>query len=611
MRHRIGRVLAAVLALLVALASLPPGAWAEKPSGGHGRVDRYLREKAAREPHARVPVLIQRTNRGAARNAVAAHGGTVRREASVGNMVAAEVPASWLEALAREPGVLRVSYDAPVVSLAPGGNGKGNGNANGHGHKPPTAAGTAVPTSTPTTTPAPSGTPTAPGTPTSTPTSTLTATPIQTVTPKSISEDRLQTVYPFALDAPQLWKAGVVGSGVTVAVLDSGLRDHPDFLDGTGTQSRVLRKVAIATDAAGGPNDDNGHGTFVAGVVGGQGWGAPETSLDDNAYLGTAPNVNLVSVKVSDRYGRARVSDVIAGIEWVIDNKDAYNIRVINLSLVSSMAESYKTSLLSAAVEMAWLKGIVVVVSAGNAGPDTMYYPPANDPFVIVVGAADDMGTRDVADDRRASFSSYGVTQDGFAKPDLVAPGRRIVSTLSKRDDPLGLRFPDRIVDGNYIRLSGTSAAAPAISGVVAQLLDGFRLLKEQGYAPADARLTPDQVKWLLTHTARPLAEAGTGAGYPSAVNAASYLYSSYRNDGGVSIGRAGRGLVPNNYVAMAGLNALVAAGAVSWDAVSWDAVSWDAVSWDAVSWDAVSWDNVSWDAVSWDAAADGPDLDG
>ena len=290
------------------------------------------------------------------------------------------------------------------------------------------------------------------------------------------------------------------------------------------------------------------------------------------------------------------------------------------------MAESYKTSLLSAAVEMAWLKGIVVAVAAGNAGPDTMSYPPANDPFVVVVGAADDMGTRDTADDRRASFSSYGVTQDGFAKPDLVAPGRRIVSTLSSRNDPLGLRFPDRIVDGKYIRLSGTSAAAPAISGVVAQLLDAFRLMKQYGYAPADATLTPAQIKWLLMQTARPLPDAGTGAGYPSAVNAAAYLYSSYRNDGGVSIGRAGQGLVPNNYVAMAGLSALVAAGAVSWDAaswdavswdavswdaVSWDAVSWDAVSWDAVSWDSVSWDSVSWDAVSWDMAADGAYLDG
>jgi serine protease AprX len=600
-RRRIGRALAALLALMVVLASLPQAALADKPAHGHGKVDRYLREKAARDPQASVPVLIQRTSRGVAKNAVAAHGGRVKREASVGNVIAAEVPAGRLEALAREPGVVRVSFDAPVVSLAPGGNGKGQGNGIGHGNKK-APSGLSSDGSVPTATPAPRPE----GTRTPSPVPTATATAIEEPTPKSVDGNRLKSVYPFALDAPGLWNTapGVLGSGVTVAVLDSGIKDHPDFLDGNGNESRVLKRVAIATDAAGGPTDDNGHGTFVAGVVGGQGWGELATSLDDNAYLGTAPNANLISVKVSDRYGQARVSDVIAGIEWVVANKDAYNIGVINLALVSTVAESYRTSLLSAAVEMAWLKGIVVVVSAGNAGPDTMYYPPANDPFVIVIGATDDMGTRDPADDQLASFSSYGLSQDGFAKPDLVAPGRRIVSALSSRHDPLGLQFPDRIIDDNYIRLSGTSAAAPAVSGVVAQLLQGFKLMKQYGLAPADARLTPDQVKWLLTHTARPVGRAGTGAGYPSVVQAASYLYRSYATDGGAGIGRAGQGLVPNNYVAVAGLNALVAAGAVSWDAVSWDAVSWDAVSWDAVSWDAVSWDAVSWDAVSWDAVS-------
>ena len=164
----------------------------------------------------------------------------------------------------------------------------------------------------------------------------------------------------------------------------------------------------------------------------------------------------------------------------------------LNLSLVSTAPESYRTSLLDAAVEYAWFKGIVVVVAAGNAGPDTMRYPPANDPFAIVVGATDDNGTAAADDDQRAWFSSYGTTQDGVARPDLVAPGRRIVSTLADKDIALAREFPDRIVRGKYIRLSGTSASAPVVSGAAALLLQ------------ARPDLRPNEVKWLLQQTAQP-----------------------------------------------------------------------------------------------------------
>jgi subtilisin family serine protease len=184
------------------------------------------------------------------------------------------------------------------------------------------------------------------------------------------------------------------------------------------------------------------------------------------------------------------------------------------------------------------------------------------------------MGTRTVYDDTLAAFSSYGVTLDGVGKPDLVAPGRHIISALSSRSDTLAVQYPSHIVDDGYIRLSGTSAAAPIVSGVVAQLLQ------------AHPGLNPGQVKWLLTHTAQPIGGPGTGAGYPR-VGAAVQL------SGG---GNANSGLVPNNYLAAA--YAAKVGLSVSWDTVSWDTVSWDTVSWDTVSWNTVSWNTVSWNTV-------------
>ena len=376
----------------------------------------------------------------------------------------------------------------------------------------------------------------------------------------------------------------LAGTGVAVAVLDSGIQEIPDFLSagapsacGPGAVQcgvRLIKKVPITLSTAGGPDDDNGHGTWVAGILGGR------QLTQGGRYVGVAPDVNLIGIKVSDRNGLARTSDVIAGIEWAVEHKDVYHIRVLNLSLVSGVAESYRTSLLDAAVELAWLKGLVVVVSAGNGGPDSLRYPPANDPYVLTVGATDDRGSAATGDDQLAWFSSYGLTQDGRAKPDLVAPGRHLVSTLATPNIPLAQLYPTKVVDRLYISLSGTSAAAPVVSGVVAQLLQ------------ARPELTPDQVGWLLRQTALAVPGAGTGAGYPQAAAAVRFA-------GVVDAGQ--RGLIPNTYLARAAYTALHGGPPVSWDSVSWDSVSWDSVSWDTVSWDNVSWDNVSWDNVSWD----------
>jgi serine protease AprX len=252
------------------------------------------------------------------------------------------------------------------------------------------------------------------------------------------------------------------------------------------------------------------------------------------------------------------------------------------------VSEGYATSLLDAAVEMVWHSGVVVVVAAGNGGADTARYAPANDPYVITVGATDDMGTPWLWDDSLAWFSGFGVTQDGFAKPDLVAPGRHIVGTLASSGSVLAQQYPNKIIGQRYIQLSGTSAAAPVVSGAVALLTQ------------MHPELTPDQVKWILTHSARPLlpAQRGSGSGELS--------LTGTRDLAARHVGQANLGLIPNQLVGLAYLavNGQPGAiwGSVSWDSVSWDSVSWDSVSWDSVSWDSVSWDSVSWDSVSWDS---------
>ncbi len=285
----------------------------------------------------------------------------------------------------------------------------------------------------------------------------------------------------------------------------------------------------------------------------------------------------MVNLRVNDGTGAAPTSAIVNAILWAVNNKATYNIRVINLSLQSSVAESYATSPIDAAVEYAWLKGIVVVVAAGNNGPNSELYAPANDPYVITVGATDDNGTVSPRDDTLAPFSSYGLTQDGYSKPDLVAPGRRIITTLAT-GSTLAITYPSYIVGSQYMQLSGTSFSAPQLSGIAALYLE---------IQPA-AR--PGQVKGLLRSIATSFSQGlpvGAGAGYPDAEHAITYI--------GL-LATANIGLVPNKYLQVMYMQAsnLTSTATVSWDSVSWDSVSWSSVSWGSVSWDTVSWDSIS-----------------
>ena len=258
----------------------------------------------------------------------------------------------------------------------------------------------------------------------------------------------------------------------------------------------------------------------------------------------------------------------------MVDHGADDGIRVVNLSLGSSLAQSYRTDPLDAAVEAAWLHGIVVVAAAGNRGtaPDAVFYAPANDPYAITVGAVDDNGTKTTSDDTLAPWSSRGVTQDGFAKPDVVAPGAHIVAPLAPDSDFRSL-CPSCIVDGRYFRVSGTSMAAPIVAGIAADLI------------AAHPTWTPNQVKGALTFTseqvrasAKPVANARSTSDGGWEVAADKALHAA--NKELVS----NQGLVPSSLIDPA--TGTIDPGRARFGRASWKTAA-DALraSWGAASW--------------------------
>jgi serine protease AprX len=288
-----------------------------------------------------------------------------------------------------------------------------------------------------------------------------------------------------SIRADSAWSRAT-GRGVGVAVIDTGIAgDLPDFQT-PRNGSRVIAS-AVTNPCARDANDQYGHGTHVAGLIAGN--GLVYNNGLHGKYMGVAPRANLVSVKVSDDDGNTTVLDVIYGIQFAVDNKSAYGIRVMNLSLSSATAESYRTDPLDAAVESAWFSGITVVAAAGNEGAtnDGVTFAPANDPWVITVGALDDKGTFTRLDDVLASWSSHGLTQDGVAKPEVLAPGAHLVSTLAPGSDFANLCSGCITDNGRYFRAGGTSMSAAVVSGAAALLLE-----EHPGWTPA-------QVKGALT----------------------------------------------------------------------------------------------------------------
>ena len=236
--------------------------------------------------------------------------------------------------------------------------------------------------------------------------------------------------YLETLRVPPVWDMGLNGSGITVAVVDSSIAQDDDFsaIAGEPGSDRLIMRLGFNTSAYT-VEDVYGHGTHVAGIIAGNG------TKSDGFYKGVAPGVNLIALKISDDYGKAYESDTVAALQWIFENKDAYNIRVVNLSIQSTVEQSYHDSALDAAVEILWFNGVVVVAATGNKGPDDDFNPvlaaPANDPFIITVGASDENGDgRPVGNDQLARFTAYDETIDFFVKPDIIAPGVKISSVF-------------------------------------------------------------------------------------------------------------------------------------------------------------------------------------
>ena len=267
------------------------------------------------------------------------------------------------------------------------------------------------------------------------------------------------------------------GEGIGVAVVDSGIEPSEDFGKRI-TAFYDFTRGGVATK----PYDDYGHGTHVAGTIGGEG-----KLSNSNAFAGIAKKVRLIGLKVLDSQGRGQTSNVIAAIEFAMLNRARLGIDIINLSLGHPIYEAAATDPLVQAVEAAVRSGITVVVSAGNYGTDPVtgqvgyagITSPGNAVSAITVGAFDTRGTVKRSDDVMAPYSSRGPSwYDAYAKPDVVAPGHKLVADAA-RLGRLYADYPALRVMGDkgwdYYRLNGTSMAAAVTTGIIAHMLEANR----------------------------------------------------------------------------------------------------------------------------------------
>lgn len=415
-----------------------------------------------------------------------------------------------------------------------------------------------------------------------------------------------------------LWKQGVTGKGVTVALIDTGVyAAHPDLAGRVVHCEDFSHEAGTEAHCA----DTFGHGTFMAGLIAGNG------SSSAGRFTGSAPEVNLVSVKLAGYDGATDVSNVLAGLQWVVAHRNTYNIKAVNLSLGSDSAQSYLLSPLNYAVERAWKAGITVVVSAGNSGnASRTILKPADDPLVVTVGASNDNETMPVGDDQVPVFSSRGPTRaDGLAKPDVVAPGVHTVS-LRSPGSAIDQNFGSTaVVQDDYFRGTGTSMSAAVVTGVVAQILQ------------ANPSLSPDQVKYRLMSTARQIATTdkyAVGKGEIDAYAATRSTSTASANGGGGLLGGTlklstglgsleasrgslsvdvttpgGTGLLDGEYTAqwdesllsVQNVLGLVPYSGVTYTTLGWDPLSFEGVKWRTEEWTGLSWSGVKWRATEWD----------
>jgi len=396
----------------------------------------------------------------------------------------------------------------------------------------------------------------------------------------------------------------ICGRGIGVAVIDSGVYAHPDLA------GRVTAAVDFTQDPpvmVNGPlSDPGGHGTHVAGLIAGDG------SASGGAYTGTAPCAHIIDVRVLDASGRSTASTVLRGLQWVLLNRQTYNIRVANISFGANVTGSYKRDPLSVGAEALEFTGVNVVAAAGNGGPDSgTILSPAFDPFVLTVGALDDNGTSKPSDDVVASFSARGPSSfDKLVKPDVVAPGRRLVSALAP-GSTIATNYPDRLVTAagattpQYLRLSGTSMAAPIVSGLIALMLE------------QTPTLSPFQVKYLIKVGVRKLnkqSATNVGTGLATA-------YPLWLTDTSLAVpdGRVADAFAEDIYSSLYGqtiswrsltYNGGKDSGGTLWSSITWENIAWDNIAWENIAWERFNWDGIAWENIAWETGGDGVNED-
>jgi serine protease AprX len=415
--------------------------------------------------------------------------------------------------------------------------------------------------------------------------------------------------------AQAMWQAGWTGRGIDIAVIDSGVVP----VDGLAGKIINGPDLSFETLAPGLRYlDTYGHGTHIAGIIAGRSSGAVAGRYagDSTHFLGMAPDSRIVSVKVADDHGATDVSQVIAAIDWVVQHRNDHglNIRVLNLSYGTDSTQDPQIDPLAYAAEVAWHKGIVVVVAAGNAGyaPAGSLTDPATDPFVIAVGSSETNGTASMIDDTVSSFSSSSIWNAHTNRlVDLVAPGAHIVS----------LRDPGSYIDRTYsatgavtpglFRGSGTSQSAAVVSGAAALVLQ------------QRPTLTPDEVKRLLTYSASTIQAQAvsqgngelnlrTGLAWPNSMVLGFVQYwTPGTGTGSLDASRGSNHLVQDHVAlqsdvdvfghrfASASMAGAEAAGN-SWSGGSWNGNSWSGNSWSGNSWSGNSWSGNSWSGNSW-----------
>jgi serine protease AprX len=413
------------------------------------------------------------------------------------------------------------------------------------------------------------------------------------------SSSSIRSVYPKVVRADAAWRRGVTGRGVTVAMIDTGVADVPDLAgrivpvtDDSSGQTEPCKNLSGELDC----DDSYGHGTFIAGVIAGNG------ASSGGKWKGVAPEARVLSVKIAGAYGSADVSNVLAAIQWVVSFKERYNIRVLNLSLGTDSTQTWREDPFNYAVERAWAAGMTVLVAASNRGPDPgTISKPADDPWVITVGATDDRGTTAHGDDLLPDFSGRGPTAaDGLAKPDLTAPGAHMIS-LRAPGSTIDRRYP-WYVDGSYRRGSGTSMATGVVSGAVALLLQ------------ANPSATPNRVKYALTATTRRAASDDRMAVGSGLVDAYAAAFSAPAGNANGGLGRStgdgslgdSRGSVqtqaddPPGTVLSVTLGATLTAQLILWNPGAYTSGGWVPSEWYVSTWHLYRWYRLSWYDNDW-----------